>query len=331
MKKQVLLFVAFSLTLNSWGQTKIEITKTTTPPAIDGVVDAVWTNADTIGIHNNFPENTPSVESTWRALWDDDALYILVEVADDTITPFSSCIEGEETKGFKYDKIEVYYDINDTLIDGHGPNSLPADERSVHSNGHMQSAPDTDEALYGTESTMSAKDFRFAEIDYSYNLFSEGYIFESRIYWENLIFPNGETMDGTMAMNREIGFDVVVIDRDALDGGRQRVAWHYTGAVDEPEPFKNMDDCGIIICKGAATSLANEIQDITTKVYPNPAQNSFFVKNAMNSNFRLISLSGQTMINKDITSENEVINISGIAPGIYIVSVDGNYHKLIVE
>jgi len=328
MKKQVLLLatVLFSITL--WGQTTIELAKTTTPPAIDGAVDAVWMSVDTVGIHNNFPGQSPTVTPTWRALWDEEAIYVLVEVEDDVVLPFSSHSE-EDTKEFKYDKIEMYFDINDTLIDGNGPNSLLADDRSVHSNGHTQSAPPTDEALFGQENTWEASDFRKVETIYSYQLSDKGYAYEAKILWENFFFPDGSTMDASIALDREIGFDVVVVDRDELDGTRQRVAWHYTGAGDEP--WKNMDDCGIIICRQDATGIADFSNHQSFKIFPNPATQHFTLENAQNADFQLVNISGQVLIRKTIESQSEMIGVSDLAAGIYFVSVDGSVKKLLIK
>ena len=328
MRKQILLISAILLTANLWGQTKIDIAKNTTPPRIDGVVDVEWMQVDTVGIRNNFPENSPSVTSTWRALWDEEAFYLLVEVEDDTIMPFSSAPEGD-TKDFKYDKIEVYFDVNDTLIDGNGPNTLPADERTVHSNGHCQSAPYTDEAQYGIENTLTPKDYRFIETLYSYNLSDKGYVYEAKFLWEKFIFPDGTTLDADMALDREIGFDVVVVDRDAVDGGRKRVAWHYTGITDEP--FKNMDDCGIVICKGDATDISGKSGNQAVKIHPNPAKHYIIIENALDATFRLITLSGQVLIDQTVESQGEQINISFLKSGFYLLSVDDTVQKLVVE
>lgn len=328
MKKQVLLFTAIIFSMAAWGQTRIELAKTAMPPAIDGVIDAVWSNADTVGIWNIFPDNSPTVTATWRGLWNEDALYVLVDVEDDVVLPFSSHPEGD-TKEFKYDKIEMYFDINDTLIDGQGPNSAAADEWALHSNGHTQSAPSTDAALYGMENTFEAADFRKVETAYSYQLSDKGYVYECKISWDKLLFPDGSSLDASMALNREIGFDVVVVDRDALDGGRQRVAWHWTGVGDEP--WKNMDECGIIICRQDATGIADFSNHQTFRMFPNPAKQHFTLENAQNADFKLINTCGQVMIQKTIKSQCEVIGVSDLAAGIYLVSVDGSVQKLLVE
>jgi len=67
--------------------------KTTTAPAIDGVIDPVWDNAAKININPTVPDpgnglftgyNGQSYPATLRSMYDDKYIYFLLEYADDT-------------------------------------------------------------------------------------------------------------------------------------------------------------------------------------------------------------------------------------------------------
>jgi hypothetical protein len=324
MKTKILLFAALFLTLNTWSQTKINVSKATAAPAIDGVVDVSWLSVTPIAM-TNILNGIPTVTPTWRAMWDDDAFYLLIEVEDDVVAPLSSPF-GTDTRAPHYDKAEVYFDINDVLIDGLGPNSLPSSDRTVKSNGHFQSAPNMDAAIYGQENIMTATDFRNVETVYSYRLTSKGYNYEAKYSWNKLSFPDGSTLTGTTALNRQIGFEVVIIDRDLPEQNRQRMIWHWTSGS---EPWTSMDGAGIIICT-LPTNTPN-ISNNPFKVYPNPAQHYITVENALNANFRLFDITGKVLIDKTIVSQKDNLDISYLKSGIYFMSIGGITQKLLVE
>ncbi len=91
-----------------------EISKTSTPPVIDGLGDdAVWQSATPHGgdEFNNVSglelDGDEDLQVTWKALWDDANLYVLVEVNDDEL------VYGEENN-WDDDSIEIYIDAQNT-------------------------------------------------------------------------------------------------------------------------------------------------------------------------------------------------------------------------
>ena len=94
MCRKIFLLICFVLLLGLVAETigatdpnieyDAEIMETTAAPTIDGVVDAVWANAveypiDYSVVGPNEVNDTNDLYGTWKALWDYDNLYFLVE------------------------------------------------------------------------------------------------------------------------------------------------------------------------------------------------------------------------------------------------------------
>ena len=79
--------------------------------------------------------------------------------------------------------------------------------------------------------------------------------------------------------------------------------------------------------------IKNELSHFS--IYPNPAKNniSFSIESIFNSSLfiRLYSLTGQIMIEKELNSENNTLNISTLSKGCYIVEFDNKIGGLIRE
>lgn len=63
-------------------------------------------------------------------------------------------------------------------------------------------------------------------------------------------------------------------------------------------------------------SLSNDIE-----IYPNPAQNSFFITNAQNSTIEIIDIAGQLVHSEQITDALHHINLNNVSNGTYFVKI----------
>ena len=106
---------------------------TSTPPEIDGwgtEVDPVWADVPGHGV-DEFntvvgapPEDEADLSPTWKALWDENFLYVLVEVVDVTVFNRGEC-------NWDDDGIEIYIDAQDLdsedyQFDMNAPDGIPA-------------------------------------------------------------------------------------------------------------------------------------------------------------------------------------------------------------
>lgn len=94
------------------------IQRASSPPVIDGLGDdAVWATATAHGQDEFFElvgdaagDGDEDIDITWKALWDDENLYVYVEVTDDEIVADDSC-------DWQDDSIEFYIDAQNLSLE----------------------------------------------------------------------------------------------------------------------------------------------------------------------------------------------------------------------
>jgi hypothetical protein len=207
------------------------IRKTNVVPILDGFIDDVWSNATPNNIAVPFRTETPTLgalgETTWKALWNDEGIYVLVTVADDV---FSPVYNGTDVGSWwMYDKTEMYFDCNPVKNDGRGT--------AENGNGHHYffSAPIKDLVSSGGVLVDDANGLYF-----SYKVTGSGYVVEEFIPFSKLTDQNGAVVD----KSQPIGFDITVVDNDLTTPNRNRMNWANNGVIDEC--WNNMDDAGLI-------------------------------------------------------------------------------------
>jgi hypothetical protein len=201
-------------------------------PFIDGYIDDLWYMVEEFSIDKPFQTEEPTLdEASWRAVWNDTAMFIMIAVEEDNFCP-PWCSGGAD---WQSDKPEVYLDVNETLKDGSGPAAQP--------NGHYQIAPGFTEGeaqYYYNGPSGFGWDY-----SYGYKIDEPDYVFEYSIPWSSLTDENGIAFDP--AGGRPIGFDVCVTDRDFGDEARKRAVWMNDGnGPTHDESWNTMDDCGVI-------------------------------------------------------------------------------------
>lgn len=207
-------------------------------PVIDGEVDDVWSQANVYNIDKNFqselptlPTLNPQTETVWKALYDEDGMYILLIVHDDVYYP--SWVAGGDS--WMFDKPEIYFDVNYVLQDGGGC-------VGGYNAGHYQFAPEMTEANHlGGEQSLTDG----SNVKYAFKVDDPNYVTEYYVPFAFLNDKDGAPID----LTAEIGFDVTIIDRDPGDASRKRSVWSNVGAINEA--WANMDDAGIITFEGA--------------------------------------------------------------------------------
>jgi hypothetical protein len=256
MKKRIftLLLSAFFGTMVMAQAPNVVIKKASVAPVLDGEVDDVWADASKQNIDKPFQKETPTLgepgQTTWQALWNDEGIFIMLQVTDDEFYP---AYMNNNDADWKYDKPEIYFDVNPVKKDGIGAGG---------GKGHYQIAPGFTEATIdgtivdGGTSGMHA--FKVTGSNYKCEYF---------IPFSLLKDVDGNDVDITQPM----GFDVTEIDGEsAAPGIRQRAVWTNVGAINES--YNNMDDCGTILLTSAdavimRASVAPEIDGVIDAVW----------------------------------------------------------------
>ncbi|TKJ33093.1 MAG: hypothetical protein CEE38_21690 [Planctomycetes bacterium B3_Pla] len=179
-----------------------------TMPKLDGRIDEAWlfSTEQTIGTSQVgvAPSSPVDCSGTWRALWNWEGLYVLVEVNDEALTSDS----GGGGNKWNDDSVEVYVD---------GDNSKAT---SPDTNDHQYTFWWGNEA-YEEPSALHNGAPSLVDVEYAIKTTDEGYMLEIKLPWMSI-------MGASPTPGQQIGFDVWINDDD--DGGDRdsQVSWYST-------------------------------------------------------------------------------------------------------
>ena len=244
----------------------------TVAPVLDGVVDAVWSEATAYSIERTAVDEVPTIgtpgQTTWQAMWDDKGVYVLLKVTDDTFYPnylAPGFVAGVKTfEDYSYDKPELYFDVNAILVDAGGPGSA-----SPTNLGHHQFAPgfaldqNDGRIIIGTD-----------KVQHAFLVTGSNYVAEYFVPYALLTDNAGFKLDRTI----KIGFDVIIIDRDAVTPLRQQGVWSggnwmtmdLAGEVTFADAVMDTYIDEIALTGGTITTPKGTLQIVATLVPVNP-------------------------------------------------------------
>ncbi|UCH14081.1 MAG: T9SS type A sorting domain-containing protein [Bacteroidales bacterium] len=190
------------------------------PVIVDGVIGGgEWDRADSmvvekpINVNNIDDENDYSLY--FKMLWNDSALYLLIDVTDDAI------FLGH-TNIWEDDNIEVYFDMNNSKIQK-WPRDLGWSGRpwAQMDDNDMQLRFQPTTADIGYESNLGVTTV-VNGITYAQTQSGTGYIFEMMFDFDSLAvgYPEFVAVAGT-----EIGFDIDASDNDDNPSARDEIGW----------------------------------------------------------------------------------------------------------
>jgi hypothetical protein len=194
----------------------------TRAPVIDGKVDNIWDSARQYRLENVIytpPSSPEDLSAYYRALWDENNLYVLVEVTDDIL-----CHDTPPDKWYESDSVEVYIDANNAKARRYGQNDY-------------QYAFNWDK----TSPTMQeTKHNRTNGVEYALVTTDKGYRVKAKFPWSTLgVKPNA---------GAKIGLDVHVNDSDGGGKRKTKITWHDSrdNAWQNPQAFGNAELAGLI-------------------------------------------------------------------------------------
>ncbi|KPK83775.1 MAG: hypothetical protein AMS27_11910 [Bacteroides sp. SM23_62_1] len=215
-----------------------------TAPAIDGVItENIWQCSEKYHINKIFTEEVfdspDDLSAYWKAVWDADGLYFLVEVfADDTLVT-----DGSYGEIYEQDRVAIFLDMNtDSLKDGIGPST--GISAGNPTNGHYQFS------FYRRAEFATLLEWQVGcEIAILEDEEDATSVQELFIPW-SLITDKNENVF-TPGENISIGFDVYIADNDGPENGlaRNRKVWVHDGTSGD-FARTNMDHCGKIQLTG---------------------------------------------------------------------------------
>jgi hypothetical protein len=306
--KNLYLFIAFILSVSVVsGQLElpVQVAYTDDAPDIDGIEEDLWDAVPANYLDSSYVGENPTVTAYWKALWDDNALYVLVNVVDDDHWP--SWVSGGSW--FQFDQPELYLDVNDELEDLRGAGTN-------RGTGHYQVQPGFVDGGSGVKkSLVEDGDYRPGG-SYCYVITGEDYVFEYALDYSTFMNIGGDMLSvGDFVDLDEIGFDVYVIDQDeGVTTARQRAVWSNTGRVDEN--YANMDDAGTIVLIDFTSVDRVHSKPGSLVVYPNPVYD-YLTIDAEFDKLTITNVLGKEI--KSIVYSDNKIDVNSLARGIYFI------------
>lgn len=274
--------------------------------------DAIWSMIEPVAITNVFNYEEPTVESYFKLFYTDEYIYLLIKVDDDV--HFPAWIAEDTKNEWKYDKVEVYFDVNNVLKDGKGP----AYTDGYMAPGHYQMAPALKEDTYGVphepKNVIYGSLSELVTIAYTLKEDNSGYVMEYRFPMYGFTNDQDAPLDvnAFMALPQGLGFDVLVVDNDNDGKGRKRAVWKNMGP---DEPYTNMDACGVVTFSPEVISGINNPRIPEGRVYPNPVQDILTIDGDFDQVI-LTNLAGQQV---KVAATSHKLDVSDMATGVYIM------------
>ena len=217
MRTTATTFCVLLVTLGFWaGETRAQVDATiqftNDPPIIDGIGldEPAWEGVTEHGMDEFFtvvgaePEDVTDLSVTWRALWDQDNLYVLIEVLDVEVFNTTDC-------NWDDDSVEIYIDAQDINSENfefanNAPDGVPAYQFTAiagdKAGGPYCRAP-------ATENDETA-------FTLGINSYDDGGDPDSTRYPQNMGVSNG-SVDGGVFYTFEVAFPWEALEEDPID------------------------------------------------------------------------------------------------------------------
>ena len=155
---------------------------------------------------------------------------------------------------------------------------------------------------------------RLVDINNEYYLFVGSYT--GKIY----LFNN---IDGNIYGNFD---EINTINDNVWEGGQSSIAVHDINNDNFVDLIIGNDCGGIAFFQGDSINTNNiHLIEKDLKIFPNPSSNIIHINNSNLSKIQLMNISG----NKLIETYRKKIDISNLAPGVYIIQIEGEIYKFI--
>ncbi len=324
MKIFTILAIFMVFVGSAWSQTQNDTIfnfKTQTPVTVDGQATedcwakAEWNVIDQVWIPWNAKMKEGDFSGRFKVSWDEDFLYMLVEVVDDSLSDDHSnplqnwwdddCLEvfidENRSKGdherncnaFAY-HVSLFYDAVDLDSKGNGinyKNNVTVDMDTIGLNTYLW-------------------EFAFKNYDASFNI------------------SDPEKSRVKLSHNKKMGLTVAYCDNDETKARENFIGSMKMTQSTANDMYKNADHFGLMILQdldSVSTNVVSEKMEMGLKIYPVPAQNYLTIETST-ANQGVVSVSistitGQIIKTESFTEHKHSINITELDGGMYVVKV----------
>ncbi len=303
-----------------------------TPVTIDGqATEECWANAewyaiDQVWIPWNATMKAGDFEGRYKVAWNEDYLYVLVEVVDDMLSDDHT---NPLQNWWDDDCVEVFID-EDRSMGNHERNnnafayhtSLFYDAVDLNSSGQGINYKNNIEVKMDTvDQNTYLWEFAIKNYDASFNI------------------NNPEASRVKLEANKKMGFAIAYCDNDETNARENFIGSMVMTQSTSNDMYKNADHFGlmVLIDPDNTTSAERTKQNLYVKIYPVPAMDHLTVQTSSSgaeSRVSVISLSGKVVKSESFNGSVHTINMNNLEPGNYVVKItQGNkfYSQTIIK
>lgn len=323
MKKIILLTIFATITNFAISQTQNDTIKnhiTYTPVTIDGEANEnCWTNAEWHAINQvwmPFGEKMEDgdFEGQFKVTWDEQYLYLLVEIVDDMLSddhsdPLSSWWDD--------DCLEIFIDENNSK----GDHECSTNAFAYHVSQFYDAID-----LSPTCSGINYKDHVDVKM---VNTTGNTYLWEMRIkiYGESYNHSNPKASRIDLTDNKLMGITAAYCDNDEGTSRENFIGSMRMTSSTWNEMYKNADYFEPMLLIGSESvgikNLANNNNAIN--IYPTPSKNKITIETNWDDNkiatYSIMSISGQILKNGSFMGNSHSLNIDNLNVGIYLLNL----------
>jgi hypothetical protein len=326
MTKYVLtVFIVISIFCPVFSQTMQDTIfsyKTKNPVIIDGQAtencwqNAEWRSINQILIPYGATMEQGDFEGRFKTAWDEDFLYILVEVVDDSL---SDDHQNPFDRYYDDDCVEVFIDENRSMGDH---------ERNYNAFAYHVSLFYDAIDLGDSWSEVNLKDNLSVDMD---TIAQYTYLWEMafKMYDASFNISSSEDSRVFLTHNKLMGFAIAYCDNDETT-----VRENFIGSMEMPPPpnnnnmYKNADYFGPLLCIDQDIYTASETIPVSEdiEIYPVPANDIIQIKlnkeAFQNNNIAIMSASGRLVEEKTFWGNTFQVDIENLEAGIYIIRIE---------
>lgn len=318
-----ILFLLFFSSI-TFGQTQNDTLfcyHTKTPPTIDGqATEECWENAewnaiDQVWIPWGTTMKDGDFEGRFKVAWDEDLLYVLVEVVDDSLSDdYSNPLE----KWWEDDCLEIFIDENRSMGDHTRNNNAFAYHVSLF----------YDAVDLTTNGQANFKMNLEVEMD---TIGDNKYLWEFAIknYDARFTFSQAERSRVKLHHDKHMGFAIAYCDNDETMGRENFIGSMVMTEAQHNDMYKNADHFGLMFLvdpEYVPTKVTNVDFTPEFEIYPVPAGDFINIKsaslNAETTSVSIFSITGQLVKSLGFSGNAHQINIEDLKKGIYILKIE---------
>ena len=269
-----------------------------------------WETLPTYALEYGAATEPADLSSWFKAMWDNNNLYIQVSVKDQSIV-------NNAANSWDNDNAELFFDMGNER-DGSSCEDVDGD---LYKKDNFQHRFIAHQPALQTGSTPAPNWTNITQV--YYDLYGSdgstvvGWYVEATLPWATLNLTSGLTF--APAENKAIGFEIKIADAD-LDANNSGKIW---STYDNLPPHRNNSQYGELIL-GSVTASVDNLVLSKLSLYPNPATSQISLDIPDNGYKLTISdLTGRVLITRDAMNPGlQTVDISGLSSAVYLVTIE---------